>query len=933
MLLRGDVHAAVEHLREAATAQDPAALSDLAAALVSEAEELDAWEPTLDAIVSARRAIARDPSLAAAHFNLALALERIGLVAQARGAFDAAARLEPNSPWAAEARTRADALPHRTPNAWKAIEQQLDKNTNPAKQRAVVLSDPHLARVYAEGPYLTSWAEAWIAGARDIARASLERSRVIAMILSETSGERLALDAVTAIDRAQAAGMADTIAREHVAYLQGRLARKDGDNRRATVLLLDAADALARVSSPLQHVARYYAAGALYEQGRIDEAYALLESLDAENLAARGYRGLAVQLGWERGICLEVRGQYAEAVGVFDRSRAAALALGEHDLVARFDGLAAEALEYLGESRQAWLRRSRALRAYAVSGRVDSRTAIALTSTAQLRMAARDWKRAAVLLDYAVPLAADADNAIVSAQALAKRSVVRDALLDADGASDDRAMAAAWARKLPTGVRERLNVELQIAEGVARRASAPQGAIAHFTTAIEILSRRGQTSLLPRLYLERARAREAIGDHVGACRDLQAGIDVVARWERAVFSLEQRAALSVWGDAMRRDLIALELAAGDVAAAFAHADARYTAVTGDAWRRSSLREVQHTLAHDAAILELTIVRGAIVGFLIRSDDARAYRVPVAPARLMSAANVARERNDAQFLAAAATLYAAIVAPIREHLEGVTTLAVIPEGELTAIPFGALRHREDGHPLLQDMSVVHASSAAAAVASSRRAQEAHDGTVTTIGSDAFDRNRYPDIQPLPYAGREAAGVAEVWPVANAWFGHTATAERLRREFPGAAVIHYAGHIIGRGADARFVLAPGATRDTVSAREIASLPLRARVVVLAGCRGAGVSAPQSIVSDMASGFLAAGAATVIASASDIDDEESMRTMRRLHSFLSEGADPADAARRTALLDLQEGRRSVPLSLRLIVYGGTRFLLRASEGDGRS
>jgi CHAT domain-containing protein len=147
----------------------------------------------------------------------------------------------------------------------------------------------------------------------------------------------------------------------------------------------------------------------------------------------------------------------------------------------------------------------------------------------------------------------------------------------------------------------------------------------------------------------------------------------------------------------------------------------------------------------------------------------------------------------------------------------------------------------------------------------------------------------------------------------------TADRLRRELPEAVVIHYAGHIVGRGADARLLLAPDHGKDSLSAREVAGLPLHARVVVLAACRGSGVSSPQLIIGDMASGFLGAGAGSVIASATDVDDAESLRTMRRVHSFLVAGCDAAEAVRQTVMVDLAEGR-STPLSIRLMVHGGS-------------
>jgi CHAT domain-containing protein len=929
-LVLDDSEAAVEQFRAAARSEDSKALSDLGAALVTEAEDLDAWDPAVDALVATRRAIEKSPELAPAHFNLALALQRIGLIAEAYAEFQTAARLELGSAWAAEAAQRASAIPRRAAvDQWQQTEQRLNATSDPAARKALILRNPYVARIQAEGPYLTAWADATINGCATDARAALDHARMIASVLRDASGERLAFDAVAAIDKAESSGNARASAEAHLTYLQGRLARKNGDESHAIDLLSAAAVQLAAGSSPLQYVARYYVSGALYEQGRINEALAVLESLEAEALESRGYRGLAAQLGWEHGICIELRGDYAAALGIFDRSRAIADAVGEHDLSARFDGLAAEALEYLGEPNEAWRRTSRALREYALSGPSDTRTAVTLTLTAQVEIAARNWSRAKVLLDYAIPIATQAGDARVAAQAFAKRSVSRDELHDPAGAARDRTDALRWAKRIDDVSRERLKIEINIAEGVALRVASPRAAITQFTLAIELLRKRGQTAFLPRLFFERARAQEAIGDLAGADNDLHSGIEVVDQWERSVPTIEQRAAISVWSETIRRDLIAHALTRGDVASAFAYADDRYSAANLPARdferKRTVLREMQTALAPDAAILEFVVIREKVIVFVVRADAAHAFRLPASAARIAAAADAMRRAPDEVLPSAAASLYEILLAPIREALQGTRTIVIVPTPELSAIPFGALRDRARNRYLIEDASIVLAQTASAAMTSSGSTR--NGDRVIVIGSDGFDPRRHPDVFPLPNVRREAVAIASLWRSSRAVIGADVTVDRLRRELPEAAVIHYGGHIIGRGTDSRLLLAPDHSKDSLSSRDVAELPLRARVVVLAACRGSGASSPQTIIGDMASGFLGAGAQAVIASATDVDDADSLRTMRRVHSFLVTGSDAAEAVRQTAIADVAEGRRT-PLSIRLMVHGGSHAVVRTGD-----
>jgi hypothetical protein len=77
-------------------------------------------------------------------------------------------------------------------------------------------------------------------------------------------------------------------------------------------------------------------------------------------------------------------------------------------------------------------------------------------------------------------------------------------------------------------------------------------------------------------------------------------------------------------------------------------------------------------------------------------------------------------------------------------------------------------------------------------------------------------------------------------------------------------------------------------------------------------------------MASGFLKAGVPTVIASTTDVADDPAPRTMQTLHSFLRNGGDGAEALRKTTIHERKAGQK-VPLSVRFLVMGGSRSLVR--------
>lgn len=928
-LLKGENRLAIEELQEAAKSGDPEALSDLAAALLAEAEELDAYDPALDAMVAARNAIEASPDLAAAHFNLALALDRLGLTTEARVEFEEAAACEPVSDWAAEARRRSDDLRPRD-NDLKVIENFLQVSTDPIKRADVIGENLEWARGFGEGRCLVEWAKARIGGRSGEARQRLELARMIGQVLSETTRDLLVRDIVAAIDASESAGEAKAhqMAAAVMTYAEGRNAHKDAGEASAVSLLGRASIELAKLDSPMQYLARYHRSGALQEDARLREALDEIKALERERLDAKGYRGLWAQLGWNGGRVLLLRGSYAEALDRFSRSHSMSIDSGEHDLAADFDGLAADALELLGQSRDAWPRRSRALRASSAAHRTARKMTIIL-GAAHLQLTARNPARANALFEYVLPLALQQKDARSVGYTFAKRSVARDELGDAAGAAADRARGELWAmRILEKSVRERQNAELAIAEGVAKRVSSPREAVVHFTKAIDHLRRSEQSPWLPNLYFERAHAYEAAGDVKRWRQDLLEGRRVVAEWEKSSRDAEQRASIGVWREATRLELISLELGAGHVSDAFLHAEDRQTAAaTRD---RLSLSEVQRALAPGAAVLELVTIREKVIAFLIRDKSARAVTLPESAVRIAAAAESMRNADDDSYSAEAAKLYELILAPspIKAHLAGVTTLAIVPDRELIAIPFSALFDAKGNQYLIERMVVVHADTASDAITLSKRAKEEHSHSLLAVGADVFDQERNPGAATLQSVVREASDVARQAGRAQLLLGARATPDAVARKLSEVGGVHYAGHIVGRGADARFLLAPAGGRDNLSAGEISAMKLNhIRFVVLAACRGSGSGEPNAFVRDMASGFLTAGVPTVVASATDVDDAAAPRTMKRLHSFLLDGGDAAEALRSTARLDREEEgqKEKVPLSIRLLVMGGTRSLVR--------
>lgn len=385
-----------------------------------------------------------------------------------------------------------------------------------------------------------------------------------------------------------------------------------------------------------------------------------------------------------------------------------------------------------------------------------------------------------------------------------------------------------------------------------------------------------------------------------------------AQYVSSVAAREQEAAaLFDWlARVVRGDLVEAEFSRADMPAAFRIADGG-----------SVLDDVRTALAPEAAILRYTVVKNELVVFLIRRESFEVVPLRSALADVAQAVGTMRDADDRQFASAASSLHDLVFAPLREKLEGVSTIAVVPSPELAGIPFGALLDITRGEHLVERFTIVQATSARAAIESSEHALDARDPTVLAIGATEFN----PRADPLPGANREISDIAAASPCVRVYAGAEATPDAVQRAFADNAIIHYAGHIVRRGADVRLLLAASKGRDGLSSSEIAAFRLhKPRVVVLAACRGAANRDPSPIAPTMAEAFLAAGVPTVIASSYDVDDAEAPATMRRLHTLLRDGGDAAEALRETTIEELKSGR-GVPLSIRFHAIGGSRSLVR--------
>jgi CHAT domain-containing protein/Tfp pilus assembly protein PilF len=181
---------------------------------------------------------------------------------------------------------------------------------------------------------------------------------------------------------------------------------------------------------------------------------------------------------------------------------------------------------------------------------------------------------------------------------------------------------------------------------------------------------------------------------------------------------------------------------------------------------------------------------------------------------------------------------------------------------------------------------------------RPAQRANGDSLLLIGNPIPPAAEYP---PLPDAASEVESLRRRFPGPSSLVltGAAASPAAYREANPGRfSLIHFSAHATANREDpleSAVILSRQGEAYKLYAREVVGLPLRARLVAISACRGAGarIYSGEGLVG-FAWAFLQAGAGNVIAGLWDVNDRSTAALMDRLYAGLNAGRAPATALR---------------------------------------
>ncbi len=381
-------------------------------------------------------------------------------------------------------------------------------------------------------------------------------------------------------------------------------------------------------------------------------------------------------------------------------------------------------------------------------------------------------------------------------------------------------------------------------------------------------------------------------------------------------------------------------------------------------RPVALGEIQRLLDARTAFLEYFVGTEASYLFVVTSQGLTAHALPPRRdleslvGRLVSAVQQESRLRGRHFAADAFELYRLLLLPAAAELTGRARLIVAPDGPLDALSFEALLTqavpdaglpRRDLPYLIRQRAVSYVPSASvlAQLLGERRppvpgegeaklfvgfgdpgapgageAAAALDcaGVAARAGGAPGKARNAPDAGPsgwraLPAARGEVCRIAELFPAGRSavFLGARATEESVKRSalVASARILHFAAHgLLDEQQPERsgLQLARGgaASREDglLQVREVFNLELQADLVVLSACRsGLGKEVFGEGLIGMTRAFLYAGAASIVVSLWQVDDDSTSGLMVHFYRHLLDTGDRVEALRQ-AKLDLLDG-----------------------------
>lgn len=283
-----------------------------------------------------------------------------------------------------------------------------------------------------------------------------------------------------------------------------------------------------------------------------------------------------------------------------------------------------------------------------------------------------------------------------------------------------------------------------------------------------------------------------------------------------------------------------------------------------------------------------------------------------PARGLKLEETAEKISHTQnALAIGSAFYQSLIKPFEKQLAGKKKVIIIPDGQLSFVPFEILPN-ENGRHLIEQYTVSYLPSVKVATFLANR-QAGYKGTkAAIIGNPVYQELTEQDLQQgarpvyrsaeahqwssLPETKTEIDAIKKYYPQALVLSASNCTEEKFKTLFPGSAekyaLVHFAthGHVIDDKPGLSSVVLnqlPGKRKDDgyLTADEIEKMKIPAQLVVLSACQtGKGMLMQGEGVQGLSSSFLVAGANSLVVSLWSVADKSTSLFMQEVYKMVN-------------------------------------------------
>lgn len=408
-------------------------------------------------------------------------------------------------------------------------------------------------------------------------------------------------------------------------------------------------------------------------------------------------------------------------------------------------------------------------------------------------------------------------------------------------------------------------------------------------------------------YMERSKARALVDM-------LAAKSDFLVSGKRAG---EAREAFSQLKDAMVRRQVQLPVDAGDAgrsrgtgaAMSLEEIKARLAVIAPDLASLISVSslttsDVEARLNEAEAVLEYYGHGGKLYAAVLHQGKVQVTEID--PHGLQDAVRgfrkaIEERQDDVEQLARA--MYDRLIRPVK-GLEATGNLLIVPHGILHYVSFGALHDGKDYWLASRSLRFLPSASVVGFLESP--VQAGPPRRLLAIGNPDLGDARF----DLPSAQKEVEAISAMVPESLALVRGRATETEFRQVAANYRYLHIASHgeyNADNALQSRLLLAKDAANDgSLTTDELYNLQLDADMVTLSACEtGLGTVLTGDDVVGLTRGFLYAGAANVVASLWQVDDDATTLLMRNFYSRLDAGRPKRHALREAQL----ETRKTYP------------------------